>query len=370
MTDPVTVRKGPANRRGWIITGVTVALSVVLVLAITVPFSGRSQQAPAELPEVSAAGCRDLGIAGPAAWERMPVGDFRDMVDEQVTLGATRIRLSAVWKDIERERGRYDWSGLDQRVDAAVAAGLVPLMLIHMYPDWVEDFGVVGGGAAAEFGEFAEAVAARYGDRVDAYEIWNEPNLARFWPDPDPDAYAELLAESSPRITTADPGAEIISGGLAPATNMPGYSVAGLDFLGRLYELGAHDHLTAVAVHPYSYPERPSGNSRWNGFRQLRDYRELMSSHGDGAKRIWLTEYGAPTGGDGGVSERAQADMVVEALRITSSESWLGPIFLYTMYDLDLGADDRESYFGLLYGPGAPKPAFTAVREAAESCGA
>lgn len=368
MAEPVTVRRGPANRRGWIITALTVALSAVLVLAITGPFSGRSQQPRVET-EVSTSSCREFGIAGPAAWDYMPVGDFRDMVDEQVALGATQIRLSAVWKDIERERGRYDWSGLDQRVDAVVEAGLVPLMLIHMYPDWVEDFGVLGSGSAVEFGEFAEEVATRYGDRVDAYEIWNEPNLARFWPSPDPDAYAELLAESSPKIAAADPGAEIISGGLAPATNVPGYSVAGLDFLGRLYELGAHDHLTAVAVHPYSYPERPSGDSHWNGFRQLRDYRELMRSHGDGAKQIWLTEYGAPTGGEGGVSEQAQAEMIVEALRLTSSEPGLGPIFLYTMYDLDLGVDDRESYFGLLYGPGEPKPAFTAVRDAVASCG-
>lgn len=290
------------------------------------------------------------------------------MLEEQLLLGSTWIRVSAVWQDIEPEPGVYDWTGLDQRVDAAVKAGLIPLVLIHTHPVWLGGFGEIGSGAAEAFGRFAGDVAARYGDRVDAYEIWNEPNLARFWAVPDPDAYAEVLMAAVPRIRDADPGADIVSAGLAPAENVPGLSVDNLEFLARLYEIGALRGVTAVGMHPYSFPELPSGNSDWNAFRQLNEIKRMMDAHGDADKKIWLTEYGAPTGGENGVSERQQADMVVEALQLTVLDPRLGPIFMYTMYDLDLGINDPESYFGLMVGPGDPKLAFVELRETASGC--
>ncbi|WIM71747.1 cellulase family glycosylhydrolase [Corynebacterium suedekumii] len=152
----------------------------------------------------------------PADWEEMSEDEFRAMIDEQVYLGARDIRLAAVWQDIEPRPGDYEWEALDGRLQIALDAGLTPLLLIHTHPDWVTGFGEIGSGAAEAYGDFAGEVARRYSDRVHAYEIWNEPNLERFWPDPDPEAFAELLAAAGPRIAAADPEAEIVSGGLSP----------------------------------------------------------------------------------------------------------------------------------------------------------
>ncbi|MGP6175224.1 cellulase family glycosylhydrolase [Corynebacterium sp. A21] len=358
------------NWFGWCVAVLAVLVSIALVCVILSLSRRSGEEVEVVMPEVSAGGCSELGMAGPAQWDWMGEDEFQVMVGEQVTLGAKWIRISASWHEIERQQGSYYWDQLDQRVNAAVDAGLTPLLLLHTLPDWVEGFGVVDSGAAQHYGEFAGAVAQHYGDRVTAYEIWNEPNIERFWPNPDPVAYAEWLAVASQNIEAVDPGAEIIAGGLAPASNVEGISYSGYTFLERLYELEALNYVTAVAVHPYSYPERPSGMARWNTFRQLGQIKELLRENGDGGKKIWLTEYGAPTSGEGGVGEREQATMVSEALRLAWIDPTLGPIFIYTMYDLDFGEDDRESHFGLMYGPGDPKVAFTALREVAVECGA
>lgn len=370
MAEPAPPDEGPVARRGegfaWLVTTVAVLLSGCLVWVLLTFEDGELPEV--SMPQITAGGCPKLGIAGPAAWEGMTEEEFREMLEEQVTLGATWIRISASWHEIERYQGYLYWEGLDMRIEAAVDAGLRPLLLIHTLPTWVTGFGVTGSGAAEEYGNFAGAVAQRYGRDVEAYEVWNEPNIERFWPDPDPAAYAELLVDAVPKIRAADPTATVIAGGMAPASNVPGLSYSGYSFLAGLYELDALSQVDALAMHPYSYPERPSGMSQWNTFRQLASIKALMRSHGDGHKAIWLTEFGAPTAGEGGVGEREQAAMVSEALRLSWPDPGLGPLFIYTMYDLDFGEEDRESHFGLMYGPGMPKPAFTQLRELAGQC--
>src|SRR5690606_25242043 len=50
---------------------------------------------------------------------------------------------------------------------------------------------------------------------LQVWEIWNEPNSSTFWrPEPDPDAYAELLVKSAERIREQDGAARIMSAGM------------------------------------------------------------------------------------------------------------------------------------------------------------
>ena len=54
--------------------------------------------------------------------------------------------------------------------------------------------------------QFARAVAERYKGRVDAYQIWNEPNLSREWGNRPPNAaeYTELLRIANQTIKEID----------------------------------------------------------------------------------------------------------------------------------------------------------------------
>lgn len=354
--------------RAWCVTLLAVLACALAVMVIGWVGVDDFERVEKPMPEAAHDRCHSLGVAGPMDWENMTPDDFRFMVAEMDTMGAEWIRLGVIWRDIEPSPGTFRWEGLDERLNIALDAGLRPLLLIHTTPAWVSGFGTVGSGAAQQYAQFAAQVAERYRDQADAYEIWNEPNIDRFWENPSPESYAELLTATAPRLREIDPDAEVVSAGLAPALNIDGYSVTIDRFLRGLYELDALRDVTAVGIHPYSYPELPSGSSHWNTFSQLPKIQAIMHSHGDYTRSIWLTEYGAPSSGEGGVGTALQADMVVEALQLTDDNRSLGPIFMYTMYDLNLGAEDRESYFGLLYGPGDPKPAYLELRDAAEQC--
>lgn len=315
--------------------------------------------------------CIDVGMAGNAEWDSYSASQYELVAETTRDLGVGRIRIGANWGEIERTAGNRDWSDLDMRINAAHIAGLTPLLVIQTVPAWLQ---VPSGPVtdehrqvAAQFGEFAGSVAARYGTMVDGYEIWNEPNLHKFWPNPDVGHYVELLKAAYPAIHAADSGATVVTGGLAPAPNTS-TSIAPLTFLERLYALGGGDYADAIGMHPYSYPELPSGTSDWNTFRSLTDVSALMAARGDGAKKIWLTEYGAPTGGNSGVSPQLQADMVAQAIELARANDSLGPIFIYTLIDGGAERWDSEFHFGIYYADQSPKPAVAALQSAIAGC--
>lgn len=343
---------------------------VVGVLSGYSPFSAFRPTA-VTLPLSTEPACMSLGVAGNAEWEKFSADQFSLATAATRELGAGRVRIGANWAEVEPAQGRFEWAALDSRVRSAREAGLTPLLVLQTLPSWLQvPTGRVSEAhhrVAEEFGTFARLVAERYRHHVDGYEIWNEPNLPRFWPQPDVAAYALLLRSSYREIHAVDREATVISAGLAPAPDANG-SIAPLAFLQRLYASEARDSFDAVGMHPYSYPEMPSGLSDWNTFRGLEDVKRLMASHGDGDKKIWLTEYGAPTGGLRGVSPEVQSAMVVEAFELAKQDPAIGPIFMYTLVDGGAPRYDTEYHFGLYYQDQTPKPAVRALQEAALDC--
>ncbi|HMN30663.1 MAG TPA: glycosyl hydrolase, partial [Caldilineaceae bacterium] len=149
----------------------------------------------------------------------------------------------------------------------------------------------------AEFAGVAEFLAAYYAQRVQFWEVWNEPNLVEgaYLPPAD---YAQLLQRTYQGIKRANPGAEVLLGGLASAWS------DSYDYLSAIYaELdnnlqGARpfDHL---ALHPY--PRKTEGPDpavymfadRPAGYNTIIDkFLQVMAEHGDGDKSIWVTEIG------------------------------------------------------------------------------
>jgi hypothetical protein len=80
-------------------------------------------------------------------------------------------------------------------------------------------------------------------------------------------------------------------------------------FLARLYEYTAgRPWCDALAIHPYSQPSLPSAHLPiYGGWPVVPTMRATMVANGDGAKPMWLTEFGAPTGGISGASWPAAA---------------------------------------------------------------
>ncbi len=245
--------------------------------------------------------------------------------------------------------------------------------------------------AIARWADQLESLARERRGVIHAYAIGNEVNLSREWGggQPDPDAYARLLAIAYARIKTADPDALVISAGIAPtAGNSPG-AMDDLEYARALFELGAADYLDAYGFHPYGFayePERDPRDPATGGlvFRRAELHRALMESYGAGDKQMWATEFGwlADPAEEGlactlpgmdwqRVSRAQQAEYVLRAFRFARQHwHWMGPMFLWN-YDFSrspLHPDPCEQmkFYAMLDAAGNPRPLFTALREATQ----
>lgn len=232
-----------------------------------------------------------------------------------------------------------DWALSDQIVAAAQEAGmtLVPLLDGDPADDFAppEDF--------ADFAAWAGAFAARYGAQIDAYIIWDEPNLTSHWglQPVNPRAYAALLSAAAAAIRAADAGAVIVAAPLAPTVETGPENLSEPLFLRELYEGGAADAFDVVAAKPYGFDSSPLDRTVSPdvlNFSRVILVRETMEAYGDGDKAIWAGNFGwnaLPAGWSGlpsiwgEVDESTQAQYTGEALdRARQEWPWMGLMFL------------------------------------------
>lgn len=115
---------------------------------------------------------------------------WRDDLKRVLDAGATHLRYAIPWHWIQPERGRFDWSRADERIDAMCELSIEPVMDVMHFgtPLWLKQ--AVGD---AEFPEALEELAARmverYRDRVKTWCPVNEPLVCAlfagdfgFWP--------------------------------------------------------------------------------------------------------------------------------------------------------------------------------------------
>ena len=300
-----------------------------------------------------------LGMATPAGeLLGLSEADMNAEFADYRALGVSMVRFDLWWNYVEWTRdGGRDWRQVDLLMDAAAAHGIEVLALLNGQARWASLADPEG---RAAFADFAGAAAARYGDRVDAWEVYNEPNMGVVTPE----AYADLLIRASAAIKAADPGATVVTAGNASVPRSQQTLTGAVEFLERLYAAGAGGHFDAVAHHPYTYPHSPTASEDWNGWQMMEDgLRRVMDAHGDETMQIWVTEFGAPT--DGGrleVSEADQARLLHEAVALAAADPLVGPILYYSYADRGGSTSDTENWFGLVGPDGRRKPAYDAYK--------
>ncbi len=199
---------------------------------------------------------------------------YRSTVDRKALellagIGVTQVRNDLAWNQIEKERGVYDFegAGYDTFVEACEKLGLRILFVLDYGNSlYGENRAVVDGEGRRAFAAFAAAVAKRYGGRGHDWEIWNEPNVAKFWGSkeggPDTVAYSELVKAVAPALRKADPEARIAAGALfftfADSIETGGYGIAGPRFLKEVAATDALSLVDEVTLHLYR-PDQPEG---------------------------------------------------------------------------------------------------------------
>ena len=296
-------------------------------------------------------------VDGPLTEPGNPFGSEWDLMGAS---GVETVRAAFDWRAAQpAEGGPIDFSATDAVVVAAAARRLPVLPVVHRTPDWAA--ARPGEGAAATprgtaaYAAFLRALVGRYGPNgslwaeqpslprtpIRDWQIWNEPNLTRYWSaQPFAKSFVRLLRASRRALRAADPGSRTVLAGL------PNESWIALR---QVYKAGGRGAFDAVALHPYT--GRPK-----NVIKLIRFARTEMTRYHDGRKPVWLTELSWPaskgeTGGAPGfvTTERGQASRLEAALKLLARERKrlrIGKVIWYTWLSRE-GSQNAFDWSGL-----------------------
>jgi len=316
-------------------------------------------------------------------------------LDEMQKLGVNTVRVLVPWAGNEPlppgtlppEWEASFWQRSDYIINAAAERGMGVLAVLNSTPFWGADPDEGGWGAGAapdpvKFAAYATTVAQRYGVKISAYEVWNEPNAIPYWtPAPDPAAYTEVLKaawtaiKDANGIIGADPGDPmVVAGVLGAVINWGDIAMDPRQYVEAMYANDAKGFFDAISFHPYQYTTKFSEGEYnpaepWKAdspLEMLIAMRETMMINGDDALKIWATEYGLPTEGINGVSQEDQRDFIEDFLDAWDDLSYTGPAFIYTTIDRMDGTEDGS--FGIFTkdaeGNWVPKLAAQVIKDA------
>jgi polysaccharide biosynthesis protein PslG len=358
--------------RRWAAAGVIACAALIASIAML----GACIKSPVTSTWVSTgAGPLRLGIAYGDTLTWLPDQELAATLNDASALGVKWIRADLSWGDIQPDSANaYKWERFDRVVDAAGRRGLTLLPIISYTPSWARPAGCFTDKCAPanadQFAAFAGEAASRYGG-ITTWEIWNEENSQRFWqPQPDPAAYANLLERTTASIRKSNPAAKILVGGLSIIDTDQG-GITPQDFLRVLVRSATSDAFDGVGLHPYTYPNLASDSGQWVSPRAdagsvLQSIRNCFTDAGLPAIPIWITEYGAPTGGEpessDHVTETRQAEIAADAVKTAAADEGVAALIWYTYRDSGSDLSDPESYYGLRRADGSKKPSYDAFR--------
>jgi polysaccharide biosynthesis protein PslG len=353
-----------------------VLLWVAVVAAAIVPLLDdevdRETFEAAPLPAADCPGL-ELGVNSSLAFQADPGSRAATVAALEEQLGASVVRDSLLWHEIEPVEGERNWARTDGLVEDLRAAGIEPTFAVFGSPSWangvaestpdhylyVPPRGPEFDGWLQRYSDFLAAAVERYQGFVRRWEIWNEPNLAVFWPPrPDPAAYRQVYETLRATILRVDPAAEVAVGGLGALAVASNPDISGLAFLRHLAR--AEAPLDNVAVHAYTSgghaPQVHVPGER--NFGDIALVHDRLVALGERAP-LWVTEWGWSSAA---VGEERQARYVDRALSMLDHRY---PFVELATYFAD---QDRppDVFFGLLDDGLEPKPAALAFRRHAE----
>jgi hypothetical protein len=306
----------------------------------------------------------------------------------------------------------YNWGALDRAIALLHDAGIEPILSVTgSGPLWSSTQPQLGNPrwrpSPYRFGQFARAVARRYGDVVNDYVVWNEPNQAG-WLQPQftcrrvcvpvsPHVYRHLFAAAADAIRAADPGADVLAGALAPRGSDPRSRNSAMRPLTFLRAFGCVDGryrqvrtggcagfraplVDGVAYHPHGVLRSPSERNPQRDEAAFADLGRLeyvidhISAHGgltctcSGRIPIHLTEFGYQTDPPDryqGVTPAQQARWLQESGYLAWRDPRIKTLVQYEWRDDPLlyKGPGKSAYggwqSGLLYADGRPKPALS-----------
>ncbi|HEY0604668.1 MAG TPA: beta-galactosidase [Herpetosiphonaceae bacterium] len=342
-------------------------LTSMLLVTLLVSYTC-SSAAPAPMPAAQTASTSVFGLNSHIASRYPDYGSLSRPAGLVKDLALGWVREDVQWSRVEPQPGRFDWSWHDKVFDLHRSTGVNIIGVIGPAVGWATPEPSDPGNGVSYFAPdpdryaaFAKAVAARYKGKVQAWEIWNEPENGNFWkPAPDPAAYSRLLIQTYAAIKSVDPSVTVLSGGVVPFDPT---------FLNAVAAHGAWGSFDALSVHPYVDPFTPE--TAQIDVVGIKNVQTLAARYG--SKPIWATEFGWGSGACerdpvGRTNEDQQANNLVRGgvlLRGAGAERVLWYNF----------KDPQQPCYGLVRGGGSGsdygqlKPAAIALKVLSQQIG-
>jgi polysaccharide biosynthesis protein PslG len=276
--------------------------------------------------------------------------------------GVRDARVDLRWNIVEQQvKGLRDWTEFDAIHRSAVVHGIKLLPTVAFTPPWAGRSGDPWAppNDPADFGDFVAAALERYPD-IEAWEIWNEPNLAFFWrPSPDVGAFVGLLRAADEARRRVGSHAKLISGGLSSTGEDP------FRWFDEMARLGAFAHVDGFGLHPYSKTFPPDQPKAF--FLKIPEFRKRLVRLGRPDVGLWLTEYSTPntaTQTEYGppISAEQQAENLGLAYTLASLWPWVENLSWYELQEGCADENDADCRFGLFTIDFVPKPALARLR--------
>jgi polysaccharide biosynthesis protein PslG len=277
---------------------------------------------------------------------------------------ATVVRTEVPWSMLEPSGPGIEPRALafmDHLVGDAAAAGIHVIMMVDGTPCWASSAPASLASSchpgksnaasswppsnASDYGAFVAYLAQRYGAKLAAIEIWNEPDQANelYFAGPEKvRRYAAIVRAAYSAIKQANRSVPVLAGSLVGANGV---------FLRALYAAGIKGYYDGLAVHYYTLT-----------LGSVRAIHEVQLANGDHTP-LWLDEFGWSAcwpkenlqAEQACVTEQAQAVNITNIFRSLTRAHYVAAAVLWRL------RDTPGENFGALNVSGAQKPAYGAL---------
>ncbi len=291
-------------------------------------------------------------------------------LDSVVYMGFNWVRTGVGWDVIESdftEPPTYHWEIADKIVKDCVARNLQILWGLPYTPQWASSNGRQNGypkddTARRHWRMFVRAVAERYAKQINYFEVWNEPNNARFWQGTAEQYVNYILIPAAEEIKAVNPNNEVVAPTLM---NRRGARISVESFFGELGKLGANKYIDIVSQNVYEKNPKNlvdqfiiGDYECWFVFcvKKRVGLFDIYDQNGFSGHKVWINEFGWRSDR---VGEDVQAKYIVSTFKLLSKIPRIENAFVYELKD-----DDRYgARWGMVRGNELPKTSFRSVSD-------